>query len=94
MDQKIKNLQDMALSISRQGRQQAKKDDKERNPSLNLQNPYKQYEVVFIILSTTVQICFGRNIAIDNMITCNASEQYEIPTNWSLEYETKSFICK
>jgi hypothetical protein len=39
MDQKIKNLQDMALSISRQGRQQAKKDDKERNPSLNLQNP-------------------------------------------------------
>jgi ATP adenylyltransferase/5',5'''-P-1,P-4-tetraphosphate phosphorylase II len=39
MDQKIKNLQDMALSISRQGRQQAKKDDKERNPSLNLENP-------------------------------------------------------
>lgn len=37
MDQKIKNLQDMALSISRQGRQQAKRDDtitKERNSSM------------------------------------------------------------
>jgi hypothetical protein len=37
MDQKIKNLQDMALSISSQGRQQAKRDDtmvKERNSSI------------------------------------------------------------
>jgi hypothetical protein len=42
MDQKIKNLQDMALSISRQGRQQPKRDDtltKERNSSMNIQNP-------------------------------------------------------
>ena len=61
--------------------------------SLNLPNPYKQYEVSFTIMLTTVQICFGRN-GIDNVITFNASEQYEIQTNGSLKYKTKSFICR